>query len=128
MWRNQESGLCAYQIARSQECQLGFGICQVTASCTTPLSGLAEMVLFSSSAASSSGVSDAAEEFDAGLTCDGSSSVSNRDSDAAMHSVRHLMHPSSLHVNSSGCERTLEHSAHFSFSKINRLFTLAKGD
>eukprot|EP00731_Ephydatia_muelleri_P012479 Em0006g1373a len=86
MWRNQESGLCAYQIARSQECQLGFGICQVTASCTTPLSGLAEMILFSSSAASSSSVSDAAEEFDAGLTCDGSSSVSNRDSDAAMHS------------------------------------------
>ena len=36
------------------------------------------------------------------------------------------MHPSELHVNSSGCERTLEHTAHFSFFKINRLFALAK--
>ena len=47
--------------------------------------------------------------------------------DAAMHSVRHLVHTSELHVNSSGCKRTLEHSAHFSLStKINRFFMLAK--
>eukprot|EP00731_Ephydatia_muelleri_P003766 Em0001g3766a len=68
--------------------------------------------------------------FEAGLTCDGSSSGQQGQltaPDAAMHSVRHLVHTSELHVNSSGCERTLEHSAHFSFSKINRLFTLAKG-
>ena len=67
---------------------------------------------------------------EAGLTCDGSSSGQQGQltaPDAAMHSVRHLVHTSELHVNSSGCERTLEHSAHFSFSKINRLFTLAKG-
>ena len=54
---------------------------------------------------------------------------SNREltaADVAMHSVRHLVHTSELQVNSSGCERTLEYSAHFNFSKINRLFTLAK--
>ena len=43
--------------------------------------------------------------------------------DAAMHYVRHLVHTSELHINSSGCERTLEY---FNFSKINRFFTLAK--
>ena len=67
--------------------------------------------------------------FDAGLTCDRSSSEQQGQltaPDAAMHSVRHLVHTSSLHVNSSGCERTLEHSAHFSFFKIDRLFALAK--
>ena len=47
--------------------------------------------------------------------------------DDAMHSMRHLVHTSAMHVNSSGCERMLEHSAHCSFSKIDRLFILAKG-
>ena len=63
------------------------------------------------------------------LTCDGSSSGQRGQltaPDAAMHSVRHLVHTSALHINSSGCERTLEHSAHFSFFKIDRLFALAK--
>ena len=67
--------------------------------------------------------------FDAGLTCDRSSSEQQGQftaPDAAMHSVRHLVHTSELHVNSSGCERTLEHSAHFSFFKIDSLFVLAK--
>ena len=36
------------------------------------------------------------------------------------------MHTSALHVNSSGSERTLEHTAHFNFSTINMLFMLAK--
>ncbi|KAL5494161.1 hypothetical protein EMCRGX_G015439 [Ephydatia muelleri] len=67
--------------------------------------------------------------FDAGLTCDRSLSEQKGQftaPDAAMHSVRHLVHTSALHVNSSGCERTLEHSAHFSFFKIDRLFALAE--
>ena len=67
--------------------------------------------------------------FDAGLTCDRSLSEQKEQftaPDAAMHSVRHLVHTSALHVNSSGCERTLEHSAHFSFFKIDRLFALAE--
>ncbi|KAL5516535.1 hypothetical protein EMCRGX_G001895 [Ephydatia muelleri] len=76
---------------------------------TTPVSELVEMALYSSSAACFSGQQGQ-------LTAP----------DAAMHSVRHLVHTSELHVNSSGCERTLEHSAHFSFFKINRLFALAK--
>ena len=66
---------------------------------------------------------------DAGLTCDRSLSEQQGQftaPDAAMHSVRHLVHTSALHVNSSGCERTLEHSAHFSFCKIDRLFALAE--
>ena len=45
----------------------------------------------------------------------------------AMHSARHLVYTSALHINSSGCERMLEHSVHFSFSKIDRFFMLAKG-
>ena len=70
---------------------------------------------------------------DSSRGCDGTKGPSSEQQgqltvpDAAMHSVRHLMHTSELHINSSGCERTLEHSAHFSFSKINRLFMLAKG-
>ncbi|KAL5457746.1 hypothetical protein EMCRGX_G035036 [Ephydatia muelleri] len=67
--------------------------------------------------------------FDAGLTCDRSSSEQQGQltvADATMHSVRHLVHTIALHVNSSGCERMLEHSAHFSFFKIDRLFALAK--
>ncbi|KAL5517183.1 hypothetical protein EMCRGX_G002681 [Ephydatia muelleri] len=97
------------------------------ASFTTPLSELVEMALYSSSAACFSG-QQRSITFDAGLTCDGSSSGQWGQltaPDAAMHSVRHL-HISALHINSSGCERTLEHSAHFSFFKIDRLFALAK--
>eukprot|EP00731_Ephydatia_muelleri_P003035 Em0001g3035a len=116
---------------------------QTPTSCTTPLSGLVEMALFSSSAAcfSSSGVSDAqclltsdsSRSIAAGLTCVGSKGPSFEQQgqltapDAAIHSVRHLVHTSALHINSSGCERTLAHIAHFSSSKIDRLFTLAKG-
>ena len=56
----------------------------------------------------------------------------NRDSSQrqmlhCVHSVRHLVHTSALHINFSGCERTLEHSAHFSSSKIDRLYMVAKG-
>eukprot|EP00731_Ephydatia_muelleri_P032400 Em0023g907a len=109
------------------------------ASFTTPLSELEEMALYSSSGACFSGVSDAqclltsdssrSIAFDAGLTCDRSSSEQQGQltvADATMHSVRHLVHTIALHVNSSGCERMLEHSAHFSFFKIDRLFALAK--
>eukprot|EP00731_Ephydatia_muelleri_P004733 Em0002g909a len=98
------------------------------ASFTTPLSELVEMALYSSSAACFSG-QQRSIAFDAGLTYDRSSSGQQgqlRAPDAAMHYVRHLMHTSALHVNSSGCERTLEHSAHFSFFEIDRLFVLAK--
>ncbi|KAL5487334.1 hypothetical protein EMCRGX_G019923 [Ephydatia muelleri] len=71
--------------------------------------------------------------FDARLTCVGSKGPSFEQQgqltapDAAILSVRHVVHTSALHINSSGCERTLAHIAHFSFSKIDRLFTLAKG-
>ena len=71
--------------------------------------------------------------FDAGLTCVGSKGPSFEQQgqltapDAAILSVRHVVHTSALHINSSGCERTLAHIAHFSSSKIDRLFTLAKG-
>eukprot|EP00731_Ephydatia_muelleri_P038236 Em0688g1a len=63
--------------------------------------------------------------FDAGLTSSSGQQGQLTAPDAAMHSVRHLVHTSTLHFNSSGCERTLEHSAHFSFFKIDRLFTMA---
>ena len=46
---------------------------------------------------------------------------------AAIHSWRHLTHTSAPHCSSSGCERMLEHSAHFSSFNINWLFMLAKG-
>ena len=36
------------------------------------------------------------------------------------------MHTSELHINSSGCDRMLEYSGHFSYSKILGLFMLAK--
>ena len=72
--------------------------------------------------------------FHAGLTCVGSKGPSFEQQgqltapDAAILSVRHVVHTSALHINSSGCERTLAHIAHFSSrSKIDRLFTLAKG-
>eukprot|EP00731_Ephydatia_muelleri_P029216 Em0020g860a len=47
--------------------------------------------------------------------------------DATTHSWRHLVHTSAPHCSSSGCERMLEHTAHFSSFSINWLFTLAKG-
>ena len=37
------------------------------------------------------------------------------------------MHTSELHINSSGCDRMLEHNRHFSSSKMEGIFTLAKG-
>ena len=46
---------------------------------------------------------------------------------AAIHSRRHLEHTSAPHSSSSGCERVLEHSAHFSSFSIDRLLALAKG-
>eukprot|EP00731_Ephydatia_muelleri_P024205 Em0016g476a len=99
--------------------------CLDEASFTTPLSELVEMALYSSSAACFSG-QQRSIAFDAGLTCGRSLSEQQGQltaPDAAMHSVRHLVHTRALHVNS---ERTLEHSAHFSFFKIGRLFALAK--
>ena len=63
--------------------------------------------------------------FDAGLTCVGSKGPSFEQQgqltapDAAILSVRHMVHTSALHINSSGCERTLAHIAHFSSSKID---------
>ena len=44
--------------------------------------------------------------------------------DAAIHSWRHLAH---ICAPPSGCERMLEHNAHFSSFNINWLFMLAKG-
>ncbi|KAL5494186.1 hypothetical protein EMCRGX_G015469 [Ephydatia muelleri] len=67
------------------------------------------------------------------LTCVGSKGPSFEQQgqltapDAAILSVRHVVHTSALHINCSGCERTLAHIAHFSSSKIDRSFTLAKG-
>eukprot|EP00731_Ephydatia_muelleri_P007449 Em0003g1697a len=114
----------------------------IEASFTTPLSELVEMALYSSSAACfsgsllqpaqcllTSGSSRGSIPFDTGLTCYGSSSEQQGQltaPDAAMHSVRHLVHTSALYIKSSGCERALEHSAHFRFFKIDRLFALAK--
>ena len=46
---------------------------------------------------------------------------------AAIHSRRHLEHTSAPHSSSSGCERVLEHSAHFSTFSIDTLLSLAKG-
>ncbi|KAL5463750.1 hypothetical protein EMCRGX_G032679 [Ephydatia muelleri] len=72
------------------------------------------------------GYSSRSIAFDAGLTCVGSKGPSFEQQgqltapDAAMHSVRHLVHTSELHINSGGCERTLAHIAHFSSSKIGR--------
>eukprot|EP00731_Ephydatia_muelleri_P014679 Em0008g399a len=47
--------------------------------------------------------------------------------DAAVHSQRHLVHTSVPHCSSSGCERMLELTAHFSSFSINWLFMLSKG-
>eukprot|EP00731_Ephydatia_muelleri_P015091 Em0008g811a len=47
--------------------------------------------------------------------------------DAAIHSWRHLTHTSAPQCSSSGCERMLEHTAHFSSFSMNWLFTLSKG-
>ena len=46
---------------------------------------------------------------------------------AAIHSWRHLAHTSAPHCSSDGCDRMLEHSAHFSSFNINWLFMLPKG-
>ncbi|KAL5493384.1 hypothetical protein EMCRGX_G014560 [Ephydatia muelleri] len=88
--------------------------CHWLTSCTTPLSELVEMALFSSSAAclSSSG-QQRSIAFDAGLTCDGLSSEQQGQlttPDAAMHSVRHLVHTSELHT--SILVAVKEHVAH----------------
>ena len=70
---------------------------------------------------------------DAGLMCNGTRGQSSEQHgqftlpDADIHSMRHLVHTSVLHINSSGCDRTLEHRAHFSSSKMEGLFTLANG-
>ncbi|KAL5475157.1 hypothetical protein EMCRGX_G027223 [Ephydatia muelleri] len=99
----------------------------MVASFTTPLSELVE--IYGSLQLASPPQVSRSIALDAGLTCDRSLSEQQGQltaPDAAMHSVRHLVHTSALHVNSSGCERTLEHSAHFSFCKIDRLFALAK--
>eukprot|EP00731_Ephydatia_muelleri_P013831 Em0007g1141a len=108
-----------------------------------PLSGLVEMALFSNPAAcfSSSGsvqctkTSDSSRSITpgAGLTWEETKGPPSEQQgqftapDAAIHSWRHLAHTSAPHSSSSGCERMLEHTAHFSSFSINWLFTLAKG-
>ena len=70
---------------------------------------------------------------DAGLMCDGTRGQSSEQDgqftlpDAAINSTRHLVHTSALHINSSGRDRMLVHSAHFSSSKMEGLFTVDKG-
>eukprot|EP00731_Ephydatia_muelleri_P017123 Em0010g221a len=101
------------------------------ASFTTPLSELVEMALFSSSAACLSSSGQRGIAFDAGLTCDGSSSEQQGQltaPDAAMHSVRHLVRTSELHASILVAVKERWNTVHTScsFSKIDRLFTLAK--
>ncbi|KAL5500745.1 hypothetical protein EMCRGX_G012345 [Ephydatia muelleri] len=101
-------------------------------SCMMPLSGLVEVALFSNPAACFSSSGQQEYHIGAGLTWEETKGPPSElqgqftAPDAAIHSWRHLVHTSAPHSSSSGCERMLEHTAHFSSFSINWLFMLAK--
>eukprot|EP00731_Ephydatia_muelleri_P000854 Em0001g854a len=94
-------------------------------SCMMSLSGLVEMAHFSNPTAFFSFSGQQEYQIGAGLTWEETKGPPSEQQgqftalDAAIHFWRHLAHTSAPHCSSSGCERMLEHTAHFSSFSIN---------